>query len=250
MSETTPNIAKPKRRVLPWVALVILLMGTAGIAAYYWQQNLRVKQVLVKGNYFTPTEAIISKAAITEGIKPDSLDLENIIKSIESLHYVQSVTPFVDPLGNVELNVQERYPIALLVKGNNEIYVDAFGVRLPIISGKTQNLPLVYGFDARMRPDTLNSEAFVQIRNFLIGARRNEFGWATISEVTYDKQEGVVALSHENGVKLVFGVNNFDHKLENWEAFYSQVIEVKGIQTMQQIDLRFENQVVTREAGS
>lgn len=69
----------------------------------------------------------------------------------------------------------------------------------------------------------------------------------TISEVAYNKEEGVVALSQENGVKLLFGSNDFRIKLENWEAFYTEVIRVKGIQTMQQVDLRFTNQVVTRE---
>ena len=250
MSETTPNSANKNRRILPWVALVILLMGTAGIAAYYWQLNLTVKQVVVTGNYFTPTEAIIDKAGIKQGSKPDSLDLNAITTSVESLDYILSVTPFVDPLGNVELSVKERFPIALLVKGNQEIYVDAYGVRLPILSGKTQNLPLVYGFDALLRADTLKSDEFIQIRDFLIGAQRNEFGWATISEVAYDAEQGVVALSQENGVKLLFGVNDFELKFQNWEAFYSQVVKVKGISSMLQVDLRFTNQVVTREAGS
>ena len=249
MSSETTHSEQKNRRVLPWVALVVLVVGLAGIAAYYWQQNLKVKEVAVEGNYFTPVEEILQKAAIPEGIRPDSLDLDAVVERIESLNYVQSVVPFVDPLGRVKLTVRERFPIAMLVKGADEIYVDAYGVRLPIISGKTQNLPLVYGFDARLRPDTLNSKEFHQVRDFLVGALNNQFGWATISEVAYDEQQGVVALSHENGVKLLFGVNDFDEKLRNWEVFYSEIIRVKGIQTMQQVDLRFANQVVTREAS-
>ena len=65
--------------------------------------------------------------------------------------------------------------------------------------------------------------------------------------MVYDENDGVVALSHENGVKLLFGRNNFQTKLENWKAFYTEVIRVKGIQSMRQVDLRFTNQVVTRE---
>ncbi|HBX65194.1 MAG TPA: hypothetical protein DEG32_03250, partial [Balneolaceae bacterium] len=72
-------------------------------------------------------------------------------------------------------------------------------------------------------------------------------GWNTISEVVFDETDGVVALSHENGVKLLFGRNDFQTKLENWKAFYTDVIRTKGIQSMRQIDLRFTNQVVTRE---
>jgi hypothetical protein len=78
-------------------------------------------------------------------------------------------------------------------------------------------------------------------------AKIDGFGWTTISEVVFDETDGVVALSHENGVKLLFGRNNFEHKLENWKAFYAQVVKTKGIQSVQQVDLRFTNQVVTRE---
>jgi len=237
------------RKVLPWAAMAILVLGASIIAAMYWQQNLRVKSVVIEGNYFTPGEDILHASGITVGIKPDSLDLELAIENIERLDYVYQVTPYVDALGKVNLSVQERLPIALLIEGSHEIYVDAYGVKLPIITGKTRNLPLVYGFDASSDTDTLSSKEFIQVRDFLVSALTNQFGWTTISEVVYHPYDGVVALSHENGVKLLFGQNDFDEKLENWEAFYSEIIAVKGIQSMQQVDLRFTNQVVTREAS-
>ncbi len=105
---------------------------------------------------------------------------------------------------------------------------------------------MLYGYSAESS-DTIKTESFIQVRDFLVAAKTNEFGWTTISEVVFDETDGVVALSHENGVKLLFGRNNFKHKLENWEAFYAEVIRTKGIQSMQQVDLRFSNQVVTHE---
>ncbi len=248
-TKETDNIPK-KRRVLPWLALIVLILGSAGMTAYYWNLNLVVNNVEVRGNYFTPTDQVLSEAAITFDVHPDSLDLQLISSSIRKLNYVHSVVPFVDPTGTLKLDISERFPIAMLVQGNEEVYVDAYGVRLPILPGKTFDLPLVYGFETNLNADTLRSEEFRQIRNFLVGAYNNEFGWATISEVAFDPEEGVVALSHENGVKLLFGRNDFDIKLRNWEAFYSEVILTKGIEAMQQVDLRFTNQVVTREVGS
>ena len=82
-----------------------------------------------------------------------------------------------------------------------------------------------------------------------MSALNNQFGWVTISEVIYDEYEGVIAMSHENGVKLLFGTDDYDQKFKNWEVFYSEVIAYKGIQAMQQIDLRFTDQVITREVG-
>lgn len=233
-----------------WKRLVgiLLLSGIAGTAAWYWQQNVRVSEVSVSGSYFTDSEEIIRAAAVPEGIRPDSLDLEVLKRSVESLNYVHSVVPYIEPSGDLQLQVRERQPIALLLNGSNRAYVDSDGVKLPVYEGKTLDLPLVYGFDTGIKTDTLQSTAFLEIRDFLLQAKKNGFGWITISEVAYDPKDGVVALSHENGVKLLFGHGDFEYKLQNWEAFYGQVIKTKGIGRMQQVDLRFINQVVTRES--
>lgn len=250
MSVEQTHSAPVTKKVLPWAALTLLFLGSSFIAAHYWQQNLKVESVLVEGNYFTTTDEIVEVAAIELGTKPDSINLSLVSEAVTKLDYIHSVIPYIDAIGRVKLTIRERLPIALLVKGSSELYVDAYGVKLPVIAGKNQNVPLVYGFNAQSTRDTLNTESFKQVRDFLVQAMNNPFTWATISEVVYTPYEGVVALSHENGVKLLFGHHQFAEKIENWEIFYTEVIRSKGIQSMQQIDLRFIDQVVTREVDS
>ena len=225
---------------------ILMVTGIAVLAAMYWNRNVTIQDVKVNDLEFTEYEDIRSAADVPLGIKPDSLDLNEVIQRVEQLDYVRSVVPYIEPNGSLRLNVSEREPIALLMNGSGRIYVDAEGVRLPILDGKTQNVPLLYGYSTST-DDTLRSESFLQVRDFLMKAKIDGFGWTTISEVVFDETDGVVALSHENGVKLLFGRNNFEHKLENWKAFYAQVVKTKGIQSVQQVDLRFTNQVVTRE---
>ena len=129
-----------------------------------------------------------------------------------------------------------------------EKYVDQDGVILPILPKKIANLPLVYGFNITTAKDTLRSESFKQVRNFLVEAQKHEFAWATLSEVAYDREEGVIALSHENGVKILFGTQDFNQKLANWELFYTEIIREKGIAQVAQVDLRFNDQIITRES--
>ena len=248
MSNQSTHSAPQKKGLLPWVTFIMMVLGISTVIALYWKEHLTIKEVEVVGNYFTSKENILAKAGVSIGQKPDSLDLDGIIKRIESLSYVKTASPYVEPDGNLRLSIHERTPIALLVNDDTRVYVDEDGVKLPIIEGKILDLPIVYGFNTSLKEDTLRSKNFEQIKKFLISARNNEFGWATISEIAFSKKEGVVALSPENGVKLVFGFDDFDAKLQNWEAFYSEVVRVKGIQTMQQVDLRFKNQVVTHES--
>lgn len=231
---------------MPWITTVLMVTGIAVLAALYWNRNVTVQDVQVNNLYFTEYELLKQTADIPLGVKPDSLDLDAVVHRVEKLDYVRSVKPYIEPSGDLRLTVAERLPIALLVNGSDRAYVDAEGVRLPVLEGKTPDVPLLYGYSA-ISTDTIKSEDFAQVRDFLMRAKINGFGWTTISEVVYDKNDGVVALSHENGVKLIFGQNDFETKLENWKAFYTEVIRVKGIQSIQQVDLRFKNQVVTRE---
>ena len=247
MTKPVTNSTTKKGKILPWATAIMLVAGAAVLAAIYWNKNVTVDEVSFFGNVMTDTERLLEKADVQMGVHPDSLDLSVIIERIEQIDYVKKATPYVEPSGELNIQIVERSPIALLIYDGNKVYVDIEGVKLPIVDGKTFDLPLVYGFDVSNKNDTLRSDAFNQISAFLMDARANKFGWMTISEVAYNAEEGVVALSQENGVKLLFGNNDFRIKLENWEAFYTEVIRVKGIQVMQQVDLRFTNQVVTRE---
>lgn len=247
MTESTVNSTPKKGKLLPWATAIMLVVGGAVLAAMYWNRNVTVNEVSFSGNVMADTELLIKQANITMGFHPDSLDFATIVARLEKINYVKKASPYVEPSGALNIQIEERTPIALLMKDSKKAYVDAEGVKLPVLDGKTFDLALVYGFDASLDNDTLKNEAFKQISAFLVDAKENKFGWMTISEVAYNKEEGVVALSQENGVKLLFGSNDFKTKLENWEAFYTEVIRVKGIQAMQQVDLRFTNQVVTRE---
>lgn len=247
MSGKNTHSDSKKSKLLPWATTIMLVVGVAVLAAVYWNRNVTVDELSFSGNEITDIEILTKAANVEFGVHPDSLDLSVIIERIEKVDYIKSATPYVEPSGELNIEIVERTPVALLINDEKRAYVDAEGVKLPIYENKTFDLPLVYGFDASTDSDTLKSEAFKQISTFLTEAKQNKFGWLTISEVAYNKEEGVVALSQENGVKLLFGSNDFRIKLENWEAFYTEVIRVKGIQTMQQVDLRFANQVVTRE---
>ena len=223
-----------------------MVIAVAVLAAVYWNRNVTVQELDFNELTFTENEEIEAAAAVPYGIQPDSLDIQAVADRVQRLNYVRSVSSYIEPSGDLRLTIAEREPIAMLIDGANRSYVDAEGVILPILEDKTRDVPLLYGYSVIVK-DTLKDESFLQVRDFLMKARIDEFGWATISEVAFDPNDGVVALSQENGVKLIFGRNDFEMNLENWKAFYKQVVRTRGIQTMQQVDLRFLNQVVTRE---
>lgn len=247
MTEKNSNTTSKKGKILPWATAIMLVVGGAVLAGIYWNKNISVNEVTFSGNKIVNTNTLYESLDITLGVHPDSLNLASIVQKIETIDYVKNATSYVEPNGNLIIRISERTPIGILTGSSNKVYVDKYGVKLPIKPEHTFDVPLVHGFDSRNVADTLKSDAFIAIKDFLTNAKTNEFGWITISEVAYSQNDGVVALSQENGVKLLFGKNDFPTKLENWEAFYTNVVRTKGISSMQQVDLRFINQVVTKE---
>lgn len=233
---------------LPWVAGAVLILGLAIIGGIYWDRNMTVKDVQFEGHYFVTQEELQRSVDIPTGVKPDSLDFISIIEKVERIPYVKQADVQVEPSGNLVIEITERQPIALLADGNDKIYVDRDGLRLKLILGKAVDVPILYGFKAGPMKDTLKSKAFLSTRDFLLEMERQNVSNATISEVAWTRDEGIVALTHENGVKLVFGKNDFKTRLRNWEAFYGEVIKTKGIAGMRAIDLRFRGQIITQES--
>lgn len=207
---------------------------------------MTVDRVQFSGNHYVSSSEL-QEIEVPTGISPDSIDFGSIMDEFEQIPYVEQADISVEPNGNLMVNISERQPIALLSNGGEKIYVDKEGVRLPIKLGKAADVPLLYGFSATPVSDTLKSDAFKTVSEFLKTVFDNKVSNSTISEVAWTKEEGIVALTNQSGVKLVFGKGDFATRLRNWEAFYGEVVRQKGIDTMRTIDLRFEGQIVTRE---
>lgn len=230
---------------MPWIGGVLCLLVVTVAAGFYWSSSMRVQQVYYEGNDFVSREQL-QEIAVPTGIHPDSLNTLDLIARFERIPYVKKATISVEPSGNLTIQISERQPIARLSEAGSERYIDQQGIQLPLKLGKTVNVPLLYGFDVRSAGDTLESAAFKATAGFLLQLQKRPVSDATISEVAWT-DNGIVALTNQNGVKLIFGKEDFSTRLRNWEAFYSKVIKQKGIENMRSVDLRFKGQIVTRE---
>jgi cell division protein FtsQ len=230
-------------------ALILILAIVGGITlGWYFNRMALVKSITVTGNHFTESAVILNQASIPTNISPDSISFLETIVRIEALPYIHEAMLRKRPSGKMEVQVVERQPIGLLINGAVRRYFDADGIVLPIIPGKSVDVPLVYGIGSASISDTLKSTAFKQVRNFLMIAKNDPVAASTLSEIGWTTDEGIVALSTENGIRIVFGSLNLEEGIRNWNLFYTQVIAIRGASSFSSIDLRFNGQVVTKES--
>ena len=248
MTKNEQHTESPKsNNAWPWIAGAVLVLGLAGMAGLYWDSTMKVQDVQFEGNHFV-SEQDLHLVEVPTGINPDSMNFGEIRNRFEELPYVKQADISIKPNGTINIGITERQPAALLADNKKKIYIDSEGIKLPIVPGKTVDVPILYGFSATPMEDTLKGEAFKTVSDFLTAVRDNNVADATISEIAWSSSnDGIVTLTNQNGVKLIFGKGNFDIRLRNWEAFYGEVIKQKGIEKMRSVDLRFEGQIVTRE---
>lgn len=247
MTKKKKNSETKQLNPIPWIAGAVLVLGLAVLGGIYWDRTGKVKEIRFEGHRYVSLEELQQQVDIPTGVHPDSLDLTGFMKKFEEIDYVRYAGISMEPGGTMIVNITERKPLALLINGGQQAYVDADGVRLTQILGETPDVPLLYGFKAISKSDTLQSESFKITSRFLQELQKRPASDATISEVAWNDEEGIITLTNENGVKLLFGKGDFDKRLRNWDAFYAEVVRQKGITTMESIDLRFKGQIVTRE---
>lgn len=241
---------KPERQAasaISWISGAVFILGLAVLAGIYWERNASISEVRFSGIYFSNEEELESAFETPIGAHPDSVQYFEIINGVNALPFVKNSGVSVDARGRMTIEITERQPLAMLIDGNNRVYVDENGIKLPLIFGKSVNVPLLHGFASEPQSEALAGDEFEAVRDFLTATRENELGWITISEVAYNRDEGVVALSHENGVKLLFGYGDYDQKMRHWAAFYTEVVRRKGIGHLATVDMRYRNQIVTRD---
>lgn len=237
---------KGKATGLLWTGAVLLFLGAAVYAGLYLEQRTVITDIRFSGQHFTTEDQLHSALVSPVGMRADSVQFEEHFNQLKELPYVKSVTVSMSYRGTLTFSVDEHQPVAMAIDNGSRTYISEDGDILPIVEGKIVDVPLLYGFSTSEDRQKLTGKRFTAVSEFLQAAIANPTGWVTISEISWNRTDGVIALTQHNGVKLIFGKDRFKEKFENWEAFYSQVIGVRGLEDLHTIDLRFADQIVTR----
>lgn len=234
-------------KYMGWWLAAFAVLTLSLMLGYWYTSSVSVRNVVFEGMYFQSEESLKAALPDIENKQVDSLNYLQLIERLEAIDYIKEASVAIQPKGDLIFSVIERQPIALLTSANHRCYVDEFGVRLSIKKSRVVDVPVVYGFNTRNMQDTLKSDEFHIVKNFLLQVNHQPILSATISELALDPEDGVVALSHENGVKLIFGFSDFEKKLKYWQTFYAEIVSRQGIETFKSLDFRFEGQIVANE---
>ena len=270
-----------RSRRLVWLGVLgVGLCAALGAYAWTWQRDVPLVDVEVSGAQMAPPAELEALAALpspdpvtadtaagTEAFVPlFSLDPVLLADRVRRHPWVEDAEVRRWPTGTLELAVTERVPVALAIgrDGRASYYLDQAGHQMPVPLRADGALPVAYdvplirGQLPAFRP-TLPVEdesllALLATLAALPGA--DPAADALVSELRREADGGFTlftapAAGH-GPVEVLLGTggpSGFGEQLARLTAFYTQAVRPQPERQFARIDLRFHDQIVTREVA-
>lgn len=243
---------------------IIGLLVSAGFAILK-QENQEVKSFSVginplEGDEFLDENDIVSLVTARldtfQGKPSAEVDLLAIERLVEQEAPVKNAEAYIEVNGNLKVDVALKTVIARVLPTEGKgYYIDKQGDKMPWVSSFTPRVLLVSGWVDRYlvsaEPNTT-----VALRKKLLFSDLYEFSSYVYHDKFWSKQLVQVYINHDGDAelvclignqKIVFGaLSNSKKKLEKLRMYYEQVVEKVGWNKYEEVNLKFENQIVCK----
>jgi len=234
------------------ILLIILALGTVALAigANSWKQDLPLAAIRVEGNALVTDGEILRLAAVDPRARLFMVDLAAVQKRVRQNPFIRSVSVNRQGPEGISITVSERRPIALLA-AEELLAVDEEGTVLPVVrSDQMFDLPVLTGalpHGECVPGKKLTGRAVREALGALAWAQRvDEDLFRRISEIALFGDGTLVLHTADAGVPVILGQGAIQAKLVTFDGFWRGIVERRGPQSLQQVDVRFEDQVIAR----
>jgi cell division protein FtsQ len=203
------------------------------------------------GHFFITEEDVLT--TLNE-LLPDSGTIINTnhLSKLEStlakVPQIEQSNVFVDNLGKVTININQRQPVYRVIRQNmKSYYVDKDGYKFPVSNKYTANVPVVTGFiaDNGKNIGPMQTDLSKDIRNVMLKLIEDEFLSAQFGQLDVtDKGELELIPRVGNHVVQLGNSDNIEDKLKKLNIFYNEGLKKSGWNTYKIINLKYKNQVV------
>jgi cell division protein FtsQ len=221
-----------------------------GLLGWQWQASATVSEIAVTGTRHAPPDTLRRLAEVDSGAVMGTLDRRVLADRIERHPWVKTAEVVMRrATGTMAVRVSERVPVALAIgaDGAPAYYLDAAGYGMPLAEGTAYDVPLVRGLDAAYHP--LRRLAPPALQGVLAALRtKTDGGLVGAIQVRPDSSVGLVTapIGAHGPIAVEVGRGAVPHKLDKLRAFARRVLRARPDAPIEQIDLRFDGQVVTR----
>lgn len=239
---------------LAGMAVLVAGIGTLGRLGWQWSASATVDRVTVSGTRHAPPDTVRRLARVDSGVVMSEVDPTLLADRVERHPWVKTAT--VTPhwmYGTLAVAVTERTPAALAVdtQGRPAYYLDRAGHAMPLPDSAGYDVPLVHGLQAERpwtRPDSVYAPP--PLRRTLAALPKTDVA-DLVAEIEMRADDALnlvtTPVGEYDALLVRLGTGEVSEKLRTFRAFVRQVLATKSDAPIEEIDLRFDGQVVTRK---
>jgi cell division protein FtsQ len=232
-----------------WQNIRLVLMLIVVIFLYSFTQNrsqnkkISKIQVEFQGNnkMFLTNEMVnnllIQKLGGTFSIQKEKVDLKDLESVLKRQPFIENAEVYTSEDGMLITKILQKSPIARVVNGNRNFYVDKQGSIFQLSNNFSSRVPIVQGnIEGEFKKGFI--ETFKTIE-------KDDFLKKHIIAITIQKNGSMNMLTREHDYDINFGKPILiDKKFKNYKAFYQYASKDSIIEKYKSINLIFTQQVV------
>lgn len=220
-----------------------------------WSQRAGLfafEEIEILGNQFLPDEEYERTLGTLEGLSLGECSPADICLALESHPFVEAVRASRQFPNKIRVEIVERTPLALI---NMEplVMVDRYGVVLPSFDLDDQfEVPTLSGFNPARELYPVGRKTVsrkVLEASTIVDQIKQEFPtlYENLSEVTLNAGDEFVFILSERPTQVVLGAESIWPKIHILKEFEQSCGYKNGLNHFRRVDLRYQNQIVTRE---
>ena len=235
------------------MVMVMAGLGTLGTLGWQWLTNLPCERIEVAGLQHADSTALMELARVDTAMLLIDIDPAMVADRVRRHPWVRTARATRFPTGTLRISVQERIPMMLVMdrRGRPAHYLDRAGFAMPLAAGAVYDVPLLRGLSERYHPVRRLQDARVRALLALFATLDAETD-ALVSELEL-KSTGVhlytTPVGSRGSLEVQLGRDGFAEKLKRLRAFWHQAVLPQPDKRFHVIDLRFDGQIVTRDAS-
>ncbi len=224
--------------------LTILLLSLALINIDYNERQSFNNLIIntVNQNSFDGIEISYIENKILEIINSNEESKDINIPLLEDLiidnNYIKKAEVYLDANDDLNVDISFRVPVVKLVDQGRVYYLDSDGVKLPKLKTPTENTLVLTGMNG--------SKRLTELGNMINEMKENKYLTDIFGGVHFVSENLFLLSSKICDLGIIIN-NNFlfdSNKLKQLEMFLIYMSEKVGCDYCEEIDLRFDNQII------
>lgn len=238
----------------------LFALAALGWLGWNWRANVPLETIEVAGARHADVDSLVALARIDPAAPLFSIDPALVADRLRRHPWVASAEVKRRLAGVLAIHVEEREPVVLVLdgRGRPSHYLDAGGYGLPLEAPSAEtglvasyNVPLLRGVGAAYHPvQPVENPAVQALLEAIAEADPETRLLLSELEITPGGEvEGWLTPLRAGGssIPVQFGYSDFGEKLRRLRAFWRQAVQTRPDHVFEEIDLRFDSQVVTVE---